>query len=109
MHFRNYKLQKTWLVKCLKSLFSEHPSTFSKLNGPNPAEICTTAFLSYLLSLGGKWDLKISLLLIYEILGLFVNTLTRDDKHSPCNSENIPQSIQMQLSKSKEKNTSIFC
>ena len=92
-----------------KKPFCRTPSTFSKLNGPNPAEICTTAFLSYLLLPEGKLDLKISLLLIYEILGIFVSTLTCDDKHSLCNSENIPQSIQMQLSKSKEKNISIFC
>ena len=28
-----------------------------------------------------------------EILELFVNTLTADDKYSPCNSENLPQPI----------------
>ena len=43
-----------------------------------------------------------SLLVISEILGLFVNTLTADDKHSRRNSENLWQSIQMQLSKKDE-------
>ena len=40
-----------------------------------------------------------SLLVIYKILGVFVNTLTLDDKYSLLNSENLRQPIQMQLSK----------
>ena len=39
-----------------------------------------------------------SLLVIYEILGLFVNTLTVHDRHSLRYKENLPQSIQMHLS-----------
>ena len=42
-----------------------------------------------------------SVLVICEILGLFVNTLTADDKYFLSNSENLHQSIQMQLSKKK--------
>ena len=38
-----------------------------------------------------------SLLVISEILTLFVNTLTADDKHSLRNTENLSQPIQMQL------------
>ena len=38
-----------------------------------------------------------SLLVISEILGLFVNTLGADDKYSFCNSDNFLQPIQMQL------------
>ena len=34
-----------------------------------------------------------------EILGLFANTLTGDDKYSLHNTENLPQPIQMVLSK----------
>ena len=33
MHFGNYRLQKTWLHKCLKSLVLEDPSTSNMLNG----------------------------------------------------------------------------
>ena len=40
-----------------------------------------------------------SLLVISEILGLFVNTLTADAKHSLHNRENSMQPIQMQSSK----------
>ena len=37
--------------------------------------------------------------MICEILGLYVYTLTVDDKYCPCNKENSPQPIQRQLSK----------
>ena len=40
-----------------------------------------------------------SLLVTCETLGLFVNTLTADGKYCVCNSENLPQPIQMELSK----------
>ena len=42
---------------------------------------------------------KTSLLVICEILGHFVNLLSADDKYFRRNSENIPQTIQMQLPK----------
>ena len=45
---------------------------------------------------------KKSLLVIHEILRLFVNTLTADDKHYLLNRDNLTQQIEMQLSK-KEK------
>ena len=47
------------------------------------------------------WDKliwKTSVLVRSEILGLFANTLTADDKNSPHIWENIPQPIQMPLS-----------
>ena len=40
-----------------------------------------------------------SLLVICEILGVFANTLTDNDKYSIRNTENLPQPIQKQLSK----------
>ena len=40
-----------------------------------------------------------SLLVTFEILGLLVNTLTSYDKYSLRNSKNLPQPIQMQLSR----------
>ena len=48
-----------------------------------------------------------SLLVIYWILALFFNILTADDKYSLPNSENLPQSIHVQLCK-KEKTFSKF-
>ena len=47
--------------------------------------------------------MEISLLVIYQSLRLFVNTLTVDDKYFLCNGENLLEVIQMQLSK-KQKN-----
>ena len=52
-----------------------------------------------------RW--KKSLLVIDKNLGLFVNTLTVDDKHYMLNRENLTQPIQVQLSL-KEKTFSQF-
>ena len=46
-----------------------------------------------------KLRCKMSLLVICKILGLFVSTLTDNDKYSFHNSENLPQPIQLQLPK----------
>ena len=43
----------------------------------------------------------------YEILRLFVNALTADDKYSGSNMQNLPQQIQTQLSR-KQKTFSGF-
>ena len=43
-----------------------------------------------------------SLLVISEILGLFLNTLTTDEKYSLRNSENLSESIKMQLSEKQK-------
>ena len=48
-----------------------------------------------------------SLFVIWELLGVFVNTMTADDKYSFRDSENLPQPIQMQLF--KKKYFGIFC
>ena len=58
-------------------------------------------------SLFKKLRCKMSLLVIYWILALFFNILTADDKYSLPNSENLPQSIHVQLCK-KEKTFSKF-
>ena len=42
-----------------------------------------------------------SLFVICELLGLFVNTLTANDKYSLRDSQNLPQLIQMHLSNKK--------
>ena len=34
MYFRNYRLQRTWLLKCLKSTVSENPWTVNMLKAP---------------------------------------------------------------------------
>ena len=46
--------------------------------------------------------------MISEILELFVNTLTADDKYSLLNSENLWQPIQKQLSKKQQTFSDFF-
>ena len=45
--------------------------------------------------------------MIHKILGLFVNTLTVDDKHYMLNKDNVTQPVQIQLSQ-KQKTFSQF-
>ena len=53
-----------------------------------------------------RW--KMSVLVIYEILGLFVNILTADHNYHLCNRENLQQFIKMQLCK-KQRIFLNFC
>ena len=46
-------------------------------------------------SLWKKLSWKKSLLMIYKILGLFLNTLAADDKYSVLKTVNLPEPIQM--------------
>ena len=43
-----------------------------------------------------------SLLVTSEILGLFFNTMTADDKYSPRSRNSVPQPIQMHLSETQK-------
>ena len=58
-------------------------------------------------SIRGKLSWKKSPSVWYEILRLFVNALTADDKYSGSNMQNLPQQFQMQLSQ-KQKTFSGF-
>ena len=49
-------------------------------------------------SIRGKWSYKKSPSVWYEILRLFVNALTADDKYSGSNMQNLPQQLQTPLS-----------
>ena len=50
-----------------------------------------------------------SLLVICKILGLFVNTLTADDKYSLLNRDSLTQSIETLLSQKQKTFSGIFC
>ena len=78
-------MRNIWLVKCLKSLFSEHRLTVSMLNS---LKTCTAALPSYCFITFTKIELQNVCLSISETLGVFVNTLTADDKYSLCKGEN---------------------
>ena len=57
------------------------------------------ALLSYFSALLARYTLKKSLLVMFLSLGLFVKTLTTEDKYSLRNSENLWEPIQIQLYK----------
>ena len=91
-----------WLVKCLKSLISEHLATVNMLNS-----LKTTAIPSYCSITLVKIGLDNVHLSISEILGVLVNTLTADNKYSLRNMEDLPEPIQLQLF-NKQNNFSQF-
>ena len=96
MYFRNKGLQKTWLEKCLKNRYSEHRSTAHMLKDPKDCwNLQHSTFVKFYHHYEGN---RVSLLGISQILGLLVNTLTSDDKYSPCNRDNLWQPIQIHLS-----------
>ena len=51
---------------------------------------------------------KKSLLVISKILGMFINTLTADEKYSVPKKDNLTQPIQMQLSKKQNVFLNLF-
>ena len=87
-----------WLVKFRKIPVSEHLVTVNKLNSPKIGMIALSSF--YLITLV-KMLLKNVYLSVFEIIGVFVNTLTVDDKYSLRNKKNLPHSVQLKLSKTK--------
>ena len=100
MYFRNYRLQKAWLDKCLESCVSENPWTLNVLKGlKHYWNLHSITFIIFFSSICRKVHCRMSLLVICKILGLFVNTLSVDDKYSLCNSDKLLQAIQIQLSK----------
>ena len=52
---------------------------------------------------------KQSLLATWEILRLFVNTLTADDKYSLLNTDNLTQHVHMHLSQKQKDFSQFFC
>ena len=58
--------------------------------------------------LRAKLTWKMSLLVTFEILGHFVNTLTVCDKYSLCNSDKLLQPFQMQLSRTRKTFSQFF-
>ena len=85
-----------WLVKCQKSLASQHCATVNILNS---LKNCTTALSSYCFITLAKIVLGNVRLSLSDTLRVFVNTLTADNKYSLRNSKNLLQPIQLQLTK----------
>ena len=82
-----------WLVKCLKSFISDYLATVSMLIS---LKTCTAVVPSYCFITLAKIELENVRLSVSEILGVFVNTSTADDKYSLCNKKNLLQPIQLQ-------------
>ena len=76
--------------------------------GRKNVAIWTTEPLPYLLITLEVIKLEKSLLVIYKILRLFLNTLTADDKHYLLNSDNLTPPIQMQLSQKQKTFSQLF-
>ena len=89
---------KTYSDKCLKSPVSENPLTSNKVNVPSTVKICITASLSYSLITAKSIELKLSLSLTYQILGLLFNTSVADKLYPVLSRDHFTIPIQMKLS-----------
>ena len=82
MHFWIYGLRNTSLNKYLKTPISEDPSTSDMVNGPE--HFWNQKGRTFPIFVGpckGNLVEKMSVLMIYKILGLLVNPLIADDKY----------------------------
>ena len=82
MYFRNYRLIKTGLRKCLKAIVPEHHSIINMLKGRKD---CLNIYPFYFFVWSLNWEklnCRASLLVIAEILGLFANILIANVKYS---------------------------
>ena len=106
MYFRKYWLGKVWLDKCLKKPCFRGP--LEKQQGKWVETLLQSAWqhlynIYYVLWRQFHW--KKSLLVIHKILRLFLKTLRVNEKLYLVTTDNLTETIQIQLSK-KQK---IFC
>ena len=87
--------------RSFKTCFDSHHVKASKIL----VKYLRARFCYFFSSLLGKLIWKMFPLVLGEILGMFVNILTADDKYSVQNCENLQLPIQMQLSEKRK----IFC
>ena len=104
MSFNNYRIRKTWLDKCLTSRVSEDPSTDNVANGWKHCCNLNDTIFTMRRSLCSKK----SLLVIYKIRRLFLNTLTADDKDYLLNKDNLTQQIRMKVSQKQNTFSRLF-
>ena len=77
------RLQKVGFLKCLKSPSSKHLWAVNMLKGPRDCvDLHCSIFVIFFITLKKKISSKYSVLVVSEILRLFVNILTPDDKYS---------------------------
>ena len=103
MYFRNYRLSKFWLDRSLNSVVSEDPSTFNMLKSPKHLwNLHESTFIIFFSHSEDKMIPKISPLLKFEILRLFLKTLAADDTYAVWVYADLQFPIQMQLSEKRE-------
>ena len=105
MYVQNNRLRKTWIRKCLKRPVSEDPSKSQLVKGCQTLLKSALQHFYHVSLLWEKLSWILSLLVKFEIRGLFINTFTVNHDYSVRNTESLPQPIQMQLSE-KQKS---FC
>ena len=109
MYFPNYGLRKMWLDNCLKSPVSEDPSTKYMANRPKHFwNLNESSYFIFIDHCERNWEGGKSLLVIWKILRLVVNTFTADEEYSVLNKNNSRQPIHMQLSQKRKTFSWIF-
>ena len=109
MYLQDYRLRKTWLCKCLKSRVSENRLTDNMANlSKHCCDLNDSTFTKVIDHCDDSSIGKKCLLVLYNILRLFLNTLTADDKHYLLTTDNLMQPIQMQLSQKPKPFSQFF-
>ena len=86
-------------------LVSQNLATVSMLNS---LKTCTTAFPSHCFVTLSKIDMENIRLSVSEVLRVFVNKLSTNNTYFLCNRKNLPEPIQLQLSKKQKKFSEFF-
>ena len=109
VYFGSYILRKAWLPKCVNSPVSERHSRANLLEGLKDLwNLHESTFIKLSWISEGDWIRKSLLLVIFELLRLFVKTLTGDDSYSVSHIWKLQDLIQMQLSKKVKTFRGIF-
>ena len=106
--FRNYGLGKTWLDKCLKRPVFEQPSATNMVKDPKHCRnLNDRSFIIFFITLKEIELGNVSLSDMWNVRNV-PNTLTPHGKLSFCNSQNLLQPIQIQLSQKQETCSQCF-
>ena len=109
-YLRNYGLWKTWLDNIIKIPVSEERLTSNMVNVPKHCRNLNDGTFTRFIDKWRNLNWKRSVLVIWKILRLFVNTLTAADKYSLLNRGILTEPIHMQLSwKQKKIFWNFFC
>ena len=109
MYLPNYRLWKSLLENSLNSTVLEDALAVNMWSRPNCSwNLHDRAFIALLLSFLGKLIWIMCPIVLGEILGMFVNTLTADGKYSVQGCEKLQLPIQMQLYEKRKTFSQFF-